>query len=109
MSRPSKTEQELGHIKDLWTELRTLEAEYHGLSSIHMVPLARPGCFSVRITFTTLDSQYEEKPADQAIQFAFPNVEQSTFAGMLWRKAISLGRMIMQADEASAIGQKKRS
>jgi len=108
MSRPSKTEQELGHIRDLWTELRTLEAEYHGLSNIHMTPLARPGCFSIRIQFTTLDSQFEEKPADQAIQFVFPNVEQSTFAGMLWRKAISLGRMIYQADEERATRPKTK-
>jgi hypothetical protein len=98
MARPSKTDQELGAFRDCWNELRTLEADHQGFVSIIVNPLARPGMFSVRMTFTSFVGNIEEGQGAHGLAFMYPNVENSTFAGFMWRKAIALRRMV---DEGS--------
>lgn len=100
MTRPSKTDQEMGAIKDCWTELRVLEAEYHGETQMWCVPTARPGVFSWRMIFTPLMGTEENGLGMIALTFQYPNVERSTLSGFLWRKAITLSRMVAEADEA---------
>jgi len=108
MARPSKTDQELGAVRDCWTELRTIEAEYHGETQLWCVPTARPGVFSYRMIFTPLMGGIEDHMGMVALSFQYPNAEQSTLASFLWRKAISLGRMVAEQSEASAARGKKR-
>ena len=108
MSRPSKTDQELGAIKDWWTEVRTLEAEYHGTFLMYISALGRPGTFAFRMVFVPLLGGEENHMGTQALEFLYPNAEQSTLAGFLWRKAITLGRMVHEQDEKVHLGPKKR-
>ena len=100
MARPSKTEQEQGYIRDFWNEIRVLEAEYHGEVQLWLFPTARPGVFQCRMTFTPLMNSVENRLGVVGLTFAYPNAEQSTFAGFLWRKAIALSRMVAEAADA---------
>lgn len=99
MARPSKTDQEIGHIKDWWTEVRTIEAEYHGQVSLTISPTSRPGVFGMELRFTPLLDNLANPLGAQTLIFYYPNVEQSTLASFLWRKAISLGRMVEGASD----------
>jgi hypothetical protein len=99
MSRPSKTDQELAALRDCWTEIRTMEAEYHGVVSIYVSALARPGTFGFRMVFTPLVGPTDEDIGGHSLEFIYPNVEQSFFAGFLWRKAIALSRMVREGRE----------
>jgi hypothetical protein len=99
MARPSKTEQEMGYLRDWWTEVRTMEADYRGQVSMFVTATQRPGVMQYRMVFTPLMGDLENGLGVQAIDFVYPNVEQSSFAGFMWRKAISLSRMVEQAEE----------
>lgn len=99
MPRPSKTEQELGYLKSFWTEVRTLEAEYRGLFSMFVGATPRPGVMEYRMVFTPLMGNVENGMEIDALTFLYPNVEQSSYAGTLWRKSISLSRMVHLRDE----------
>lgn len=94
MARPSKTDQEMGHVKDWWNEARTIEAEYHGQVSMTVNATPRPGVFSIEMRFTPVYDRVENPLGAQVLVFLYPNVEQSTLAAFLWRKMISLGRMV---------------
>lgn len=98
MSRPSKTEQEIGYLKDFWNEVRQIEAEYTGVFEMHVTPTARPGVMQYRMTFTPLLSGQPNGLGVVALTFGYPNVEQSTYAGFMWRKAITLARMVEEAE-----------
>lgn len=108
MPRPSKLDQEMGYIRDLWNEIRTIEAVHHGMVSLHVGTLPRPGMLTMRLTFTPLMDTEENYLGVQALDFLYPNAEQSTMAGFLWRKAISLGRMVEEAANESELRPKKR-
>jgi len=97
MPRPSKTEQEMGYLRDFWNEVRQTEAEYHGMFEMHVVPTARPGVMQYRMTFTPLLNGEKNGLGVVALTFGYPNVEQSTYAGFMWRKAITLSRMVEEA------------
>jgi hypothetical protein len=97
MARPSKTAQEVGYLKDLWEEVRTLEADYHGMWEMNVRPSNRPGVMIHRMVFTPLVGDLENGMGKQTIEFAYPNAEQSTYSGFLWRKAISLSRQVQGA------------
>lgn len=98
MPRPTKTDQEMGYIKDWWTELRTIEAVHHGIVTTNLYPISRPGVFQIQMTFTPLMGDIENGMGISSLTFSYPNVEQSTFAGFMWRKAIALGRMVLEQD-----------
>jgi len=98
MSRPSKTEQEMGYLRDFWQEVRVTEAEYHGSFEMTVVPTARPGVMQYRMTFTPAADRTPEGLGVVALVFGYPNAEQSSFAGFMWRKAITLARMVEEAD-----------
>jgi hypothetical protein len=94
MARPSRTDQEMGYIKDWWTEIRTIEAQHHGIVTMNVYPLPRPGVFQFQLSFTPLMGSVENGMGVCSLVFAYPNAEQSSLAGFMWRKAISLGRMV---------------
>jgi len=108
MPRPSKLDQEMGYIRDLWSEIRTIEAIHHGVVALHVSTLGRPGILAMRLTFTPLMEGQEDYLGVQALDFTYPNAEQSTMAGFLWRKAISLGRMVDEAAQELELRPKKR-
>lgn len=99
MPRPSKTEQETWYLRDFWNEVRQTEAEYHGMFEMHVVPTARPGVMQYRMTFTPLLNGEKNGLGVVALTFGYPNVEQSTYAGFMWRKAIALSRMVLETAE----------
>jgi len=99
MPRPSKTEQEMGYLRDFWNEVRQMESEYHGQFEMHVIPTARPGIMQYRMTFTPLLSSVPNGLGVVALTFGYPNVEHSTYAGFMWRKAISLTRMVGEAED----------
>jgi hypothetical protein len=99
MARPSKTDQELGYLKDFWEEVRTLEADYNGTWSMGVWPSNRPGVMVYRMTFGASAGSPENGVGQQTLQFVYPNAEQSTMSGFLWRKAIALGRQVKLAAE----------
>lgn len=99
MPRPSKTDQELAAIRDCWKELRVLEAEYQGETQMWCTPSARPGVFTWRMIFTPLMGGKYNYIGAVALSFQYPNTEQSTFAGFLWRKAVTLSRMVLEQEE----------
>lgn len=99
MPRPSKTEQEMGYLRDFWNEVRQAEAEYSGVFEMHVIPVARPGVMQYRMTFTPLMGLLPNGLTVQALTFLYPNAEQSTYAGFMWRKAITLTRMVEEAAE----------
>lgn len=108
MARPSKTDQEQGYIRDMWNEIRTIEAVHHGMVSMHVAALPRPGVMAFKMVFTPLMEGQENGLGVHALEFIYPNAEQSTLAGFLWRKAISLGRMVEDADSEGRLAPKKR-
>lgn len=99
MARPSKTDKELGAFRDCWNELRALEADHHGMVSMFCNPLGRPGTFGFRMVFTPMVGRPEDVSGVHALEFIYPNVENSSFAGFLWRKAIALRRMVDEGAE----------
>jgi hypothetical protein len=99
MARPSKTDQELGYLKDFWEEVRTTEADYHGSWSMEVWPSNRPGVMTYRMIFAPLMGAIEYGLGKQTLEFTYPNAEQSTMSGFLWRKAIALGRQVKLASE----------
>ena len=99
MARPSKTDQELGYLKDFWEEVRTMEADYRGSWSMEVWPSNRPGVMLYRMIFIPHMGGLENLLGKQALEFTYPNVEQSTMSGFLWRKAIALGRQVKGALE----------
>jgi hypothetical protein len=96
--RPSKTQQEMGYLRDFWNEVRVCESEYHGMFEMHVIPTAHPGVMLYRMTFTPLLNGEPNGLGVVALSFGYPNVEQSTYAGFMWRKAITLSRMVEEAD-----------
>lgn len=94
MPRPTKTDQEMGYLRDFWTEVRTMEAEYNGMFSMQVRPAGRPGVMVYRMIFTPLMGAQENGMGVSALEFTYPNVEQSTYAGFIWRKAIALSRQV---------------
>jgi hypothetical protein len=94
MTRPTKTDQEVGYLRDLWTEVKTMEAEYNGMFSMVVRPAGRPGVMVYRMIFTPLTEGIENGMGVSALEFVYPNVEQSTYAGFMWRKAIALSRQV---------------
>ncbi len=102
MPRPSKTDQELGAIRDFWTEVRTLEAEYHGMFNMYVSAVDRPGVFRFTMNFTPLMGDLENGMGTHSLDFRYPNAEQSTLTGFLWRKAIALSRMVREEAEQRA-------
>lgn len=84
MPRPSKTEQEIGFIKSLWEELRTMEADHHGTVELKLYPSKRPGVLTIRMIFTPSLAGEDFHLGAQALQFEFPGPQQATFAGALW-------------------------
>jgi len=94
MPRPSKTDQEMGYLRQFWTEVRTLEAEYHGVFSMYVSASPRPGVMEYQMVFTPLMGAVQNGMGVFRLEFVYPNVEQSTYAGFIWRKAISLSRMV---------------
>lgn len=96
MPRPSKTDQEQGAMKDLWLEIKALEAEHSGVVSMHMIPTERPGVFSFNLLFTSLLEGQPNAPSSHSLQFVYPNAERSPLAAFLWRKAIALSRMVQE-------------
>lgn len=97
MARPSKTDVEMGNIRDWWTEARTIEAEYHGHITLNITTTSRPGVFALELRFTPVIENYENPLGAHVLVFMYPNVEQSTLASFLWRKVIALGRMVAGA------------
>lgn len=108
MARPSKTEQEMGYLRDWWNELRVIEAEYHGVVTIYSGASPRPGVMHHRMVFTPILGGMENGLGTVALEFLYPNVEQSTYAGFMWRKAITLARMIEEQREVRQAAPKKR-
>jgi hypothetical protein len=100
--RPSKTDQELGAMKDLWMEVRAMESEYHGMFSMFVNPTQRPGVFRFTMVFTPLMGGEPNALGTHSLDCNYPNVEQSMLAGFLWRKAIALSRMVREAEEQRA-------
>jgi len=98
MPRPSKTEQEMGYLKDFWTEVRTMEAEYHGSFEMKVNPTGRPGVMVYKMEFTPEQLGTPGVLGVISLAFQYPNVEQSSYAGFMWRKAISLSRMVEEAE-----------
>lgn len=94
MARPSKTQQELGYIRDWWNEVRTIEAEYKGQVTLTIQAMPRPGVFGMELRFTPILEDQMNPLGAHTLLFYYPNVEQSTLAGFLWRKVMSLGRMV---------------
>lgn len=94
MPRPSKTDQELAAIRDWWTEARTIEAEYAGQVTLVIQTTTRPGVMAMELRFTPIIDRHSNPLGSQVLIFSYPNVEQSTLATFLWRKMISLGRMV---------------
>jgi len=109
MARPSKTDQEMGYVKDWWTEARTIESLHHGTVQMSLWPTNRPGVFQVSMSFTPLMSGQENGLGVCSLSFAYPNAEQSTMAGFLWRKCIALGRMVEETEEIYKAHRKKES
>lgn len=101
MPRPSKTEQEAGYLKDFWEEVRTMEADYHGMWSMSVRPSNRPGVMVYRMVFTPLVMDELNPLGVETLEFSYPNAEQSTYAGFMWRKAISLSRQVAGATETA--------
>jgi hypothetical protein len=97
MGRPSKTAQEVGYLKDFWEEVRTLEADHHGMWEMNVRPSNRPGVMVYRMVFTPLVEGLENGLGKQTLEFIYPNAEQSTYSGFVWRKAISLSRQVQAA------------
>lgn len=83
-------------MKDFWLEVRTMESAYTGAFSMFVSATQRPGVFSFRMVFTPLLGGEENGMGVAALEFAYPNAEQSMLSSMLWRKAMSLGRMLDQ-------------
>lgn len=108
MARPSKTDQEQGYFKDFWTELRTIESVGRGTVTVLFNATGRPGVCEVQLIFTPMFGGEQNKMGMQVIKCTYPNAEVSTLAGFLWRKAISLGRMIDGLIEESDLAPKKR-
>ena len=108
MARPSKTDQEMGYIKDWWTEVRTIESLNHGVVSMYVNAISRPGVMQFRMVFTPLMGGLEDGMGVVALEFSYPNEEQSTLAGFLWRKAISLGRMCEESEDQKKVARAKR-
>ena len=107
MARPSKTDQEQGYFKDFWTELRTIESVGRGTVTVWFNATGRPGVCEVQLIFTPLFGGAENKLGMQVLRATYPNAEQSTLAGWLWRKAIALGRMIDEIDSAPDIAPRR--
>ena len=102
MPRPSKTEQEQGFFRDYWTEVRTIEADYHGMVSMAVNATGRPGVMVFRMVFTPLIGQVENGLGSSAVEFTYPNVEQTTLAAFLWRKAMALHRIVADAHNSNS-------
>ena|SRR5690242_1532712 len=97
MPRPSKTEQELGYLRDFWNEVRVTESEYHGMFEMYVTPTPRPGVMQYLMRFTPIMGGELNHMGVTVLAFAYPNVEQSSYAGFMWRKAITLSRMVQEA------------
>ena len=105
MPRPSKTEQELGYLRDFWNEVRVMEAEHHGMFEMYVTPTPRPGVMQYLMRFTPIMGTIPNHMGVTTLTFAYPNVENSSYSGFMWRKAITLSRMVQEMAD-SAHGQK---
>lgn len=101
MARPSKTDQEIGYVKDYWNEARTIEADHKGIivMSVHATP--RPGVVVVRLVFTPMFGGVENGLGVVSTENVYPNAERSTFWGFMWRKVIALGYQIRITEQAN--------
>lgn len=100
--RPSKTDQEMGAMKDFWMEVRAMEAEYGGMVSMFVNPTGRPSVFRFTMVFTPLMEGSPNALGTHSLDFSYPNAEQSGLAAFLWRKSIALSRMVREESEQRA-------
>lgn len=89
-------------MKDFWLEVRAMEADYQGMFSMFTNPTNRPGVFRFTMVFTPLMEGMANTLGTHSLDFSYPNAEQSSLAGFLWRKAIALSRMVREASEQRA-------
>lgn len=99
MARPSKTDTEKGFVEAFWKEVKILEADFTGLTTIAVYPSSRPGVLYFRISFTPLLGEDENPLGSAAVQVEFPNATTQTMAGALWSAAMKLHRLVSDANE----------
>lgn len=100
MARPNKTDQERGYMMSFWKELKVLEADYVGVTTVTAFALPRPGVVSFRIAFTPLLTEQENPLGSAAVQVEYPNGSTQTLAGALWSASMKLTTLVYEADRA---------
>lgn len=109
MSRPSKTEQELGYLRAFWNEARVLQSDYTAAVGFYAYPTERIGVWSYRLVFTPLVADAENHVGSAAVQFLYPNGESQSFAGALWRQCMKLTELVATEYERRGPGKNKRA
>jgi len=102
MTRVSKTDQERGYLKSFWEEARTVETEYTGSVTMFVTTTQRIGVMEYRLVFTSLLDRETASARDCSYRFEYPNAQDVTLAGQLWRGARILADLVGDADVRSA-------
>lgn len=100
MARPTKTDQERGYMRSFWQELKTLEADYVGITTVSAYGSPRPGVFIFRVSFTPILTTAENPLGAAAVQIEYPNGSTQTLAGALWSASMKLTTMVYEEDQA---------
>lgn len=94
MTRPSKTDQEIGLLRSFWDTVKMMENDYHGMVSMYSFCTHRPGVVNIRLAFTPLMGGEENELAKAAVAIVFPNSQRMSLAGALFKAAFTLQQMV---------------
>lgn len=95
MPRKSRTDQELGWLRNVWEELAGIELLHQGRCTIQMVPGASRSVFVVNLQFTRPAVKNGFPEFNYTTQVRYPNGDATQLLPWLW------GRCQRFADEVA--------
>jgi hypothetical protein len=95
MPRKSKTDRELGWLRNVWEELAAVELKHGAFARVEMRPTASRSSFVVRVVAERPDTESGYPGWTYATAARYPNGDNTEFLAWLW------GRCDRFADEAA--------
>jgi hypothetical protein len=87
MPRKSKTDQELGWLRNIWEEMAATELKHGGFMKVELKPTASRARFMVRLVMTRPEGEGDIPGWAGSTRYDYPNAESTMFLPWLWGRA----------------------
>lgn len=87
MPRPSKTDLELGYVRDFWQEVIDIEREHKSVVTLRITPANSRGVLVFRLEAYAVNEIEDDSPRKDSIQRGWPSASNTSLAGFMWSLA----------------------